>query len=571
MSWAARTLAGPEAWRWWLVLVVLCLIPRAVVAWKTQIPCSDGTYYLSLAQRLDQPPIVPKDAYYMINPFVLLLALWEGWGWDPLTAGKAFNVFIGSLTVLPLVGWVRRQFDEQVAWLVALGYAVHPKLVQWSGELVRDPLFWFLVACSVNLGWRVCRQRNQPWWTLPLLAVVLALAWQTRVEGLGLYGVLLLWLLFSPAHPLRKRVTLVVQAVLWSAAAGVLIWWGLWLAGGNPQWQWGTLMRFRTLVLGPLEAKAPSGPARPQPRFRSLHSRQGNLPDREAPKKAPPVPEKSPPSPVVPPSVPVAWSLGNKLFLEAVSQGFGYLYGVLLLLSMVVHWRHWLRLPVVAVTLWSLAVLVFVWIHVQREGGTSTRYVVAPAMLALPTAALGWQWLLGALDVLFLRASGKPGHLRKASQVGIAVAFLVGHLFIALSREDQGRLRCAELGRWIARHQPRASVAGMANWSLIQYYTHGPFHPINALPDGACYTDIPLLVEQTQPEYVLLCRRRLRRLGVEQLLKTLQQMGYRPVDSLPQECRNFAILLQRAVPAGAVQQARGKGNPQSLKTETQRH
>ncbi|GEM_PF-4711187 len=557
----ARAPAGAPLW-WWLGLVLLCLVPRAIVAWKTQVPCSDAVYYLSLAQRLDQPPAAPKDAYYLINPFVLLLALWDKLGWDPLAAGKAFNVLVASLAVLPLVGWVRRQFDERIAWLVALGYAVHPKLVQWSGELVRDPLFWFLVATVMYLGWQVCRQLRTPGWMLPLLALVLALAWQIRVEGLGLYGVLLLWLLLAPVHSSPRRWRVLLQGVLWSAGAGVVVWCGLWLAGGNPQWQWGTLMRFRTLVLGSQKPAAASRPARSFPEKKE--AKQPPLPNIQATGVPGPATGDRQEGRAKAASKPVpamSRSLGNKLFLEAVSQGFGYFYGILLLLSMVANWRHWLRPPTVAVALWSLVVLVFMWIHVHREGGTSTRYVVAPAMLALPTAALGWQWLVGAVESLLARLSRAGTRLRPVLLGGAAVAFVAGHLVVALTREDQGRQRCAELGRWIAQKRPQAPVAGMANWSLIQYYTGGPFYPINALPGGVCHTNIPLLVQRTHPEFVLLCRRRLRYLGAEELLKTLRQLGYRPVDSLPKQCQEFAILLRRTEPAAEVQQAQRPNRP----------
>ena len=556
-------------WKSGLVLVLLCLIPRAVVAWKTQVPCSDGTYYLALAQRLDQPPVVPKDAYYLINPFVLLLAWWNHLGWDALSVGKAFNVLVASLTVLPLVGWVRRQFDDSVGWLVGLGYAVHPKLVQWSGELVRDPLFWFLVAVVMYLGYRVCRERNTPGWTLPLLALVLALAWQTRVEGLGLYGVLLLWLLAVPVHPARERWRLLLRAVAWSVGAGAVVWWGLWQLGGNPQWQWGTLQRFRSLVFAEgsvlSEKTAPASKTAASGTRADSPSRRSDGGPRQAGSSGAPRSVPGPSAQKVPQahggSVPDRLkekglarprlrALGNKMFLEAVGEGFGYLYGLLLLLSLAACWRWWVRATTLAVTMWTVVVLAFMWLHVQREGGTSTRYVVTPAMLALPMAALGWQWLCHLPVLLAARLPERFGHLGRRVVVVGGVAFLLGHLGVALARKDVGRLRCAELGRWIARQRPHASVAGMANWSVVQYYTGGAFHPINALPDGVCSTDIPLLVEQTEPDYVLLCRRRLRQMGEEQVVEKLKRMGYRPVESLPADCREFAILLRRSKPRG---------------------
>ena len=57
---------------------------------------------------------------------------------------------MSSLTVLPLFGWTRRQFDDRLATIACLLYAVHPKLIEWSPELVRDPSqFRVIVTCNL--------------------------------------------------------------------------------------------------------------------------------------------------------------------------------------------------------------------------------------------------------------------------------------------------------------------------------------------------------------------------------------------------------------------------------------
>ena len=56
---------------------------------------------------------------------------------------------ISSLVVLPLWGWARRQFDDRVALVACLLYAVHPKFIIESPEVMRDPTFWFLFMLAI--------------------------------------------------------------------------------------------------------------------------------------------------------------------------------------------------------------------------------------------------------------------------------------------------------------------------------------------------------------------------------------------------------------------------------------
>ena len=69
-------------------------------------------------------------------------------------AAAVWGVTISSLVVLPLWGWARRQFDDRVALVACLLYAVHPKMIEWSPEAMRDPTFWFLFMLAIYWLWR---------------------------------------------------------------------------------------------------------------------------------------------------------------------------------------------------------------------------------------------------------------------------------------------------------------------------------------------------------------------------------------------------------------------------------
>ena len=69
---------------------------------------------------------------------------------------------MSSLTVLPLCGWVRRQFNDQTALLAGVLYAAHPVFIQWSPELIRDPTFWLLFMLTLYLLWRAVTEVHGP-------------------------------------------------------------------------------------------------------------------------------------------------------------------------------------------------------------------------------------------------------------------------------------------------------------------------------------------------------------------------------------------------------------------------
>ena len=58
-------------------------------------------------------------------------------------------MLIASLTVVPLWGWLRRMFDDRLAVIACLVYALHGKLIAISPLIIRDSTFWFLLVLTL--------------------------------------------------------------------------------------------------------------------------------------------------------------------------------------------------------------------------------------------------------------------------------------------------------------------------------------------------------------------------------------------------------------------------------------
>ena len=166
------------------LLLLCCLIPRIVAATRIAGICPDGVMYIRLATALEEGRF--RDAFAGMNlnvyPPILMVLHRLGLSWE--TAGELWGIAISSLVVLPLFGLMRRQFDDNVAVICCLLYAVHPVFLQWSAELIRDPTFWFFFTCTLYLLWRAVTEVR--WGYFLAAGMTLTLAVLTRFEGLFL-------------------------------------------------------------------------------------------------------------------------------------------------------------------------------------------------------------------------------------------------------------------------------------------------------------------------------------------------------------------------------------------------
>lgn len=158
-TWLATDRTSPTSTRRiMLLLFAVTLLPRFVMAWLIPTICPDGTTYVAVATWIEeQGTYYRRDLGVNLYPLILAALHKAGLGW-PLAA-KLWGVVCASLVVLPLYGWVRRMFDDRIALCAGLLYAFHPKLIEWSPEMVREQTFWLLAALVWYAAWRACARR----------------------------------------------------------------------------------------------------------------------------------------------------------------------------------------------------------------------------------------------------------------------------------------------------------------------------------------------------------------------------------------------------------------------------
>src|SRR5215469_9002514 len=92
-------------------LVVCCLVPRAAMGLKLDAVCNDAVFYVDLARHYEEGDVAAGLGRLGLNLYPPVLAALHQLGVSWEDAGKWWGVATAALAVLPLYGWIRRQFD----------------------------------------------------------------------------------------------------------------------------------------------------------------------------------------------------------------------------------------------------------------------------------------------------------------------------------------------------------------------------------------------------------------------------------------------------------------------------
>jgi hypothetical protein len=538
-----------------VLLLAMCLVPRIWMAERIDGICPDGAFYIDKAEHLakDGPPAVQDT--YDFNLYLLVLGAWHRAGLDWETASTVWGVLAGSLAVLPLFGWARRMFDDRVALLAGVLYAVHPKLIEWSPEAVRDPTFWLLFTTSLYCSWRAITEVCPGWFLAAGTATFLAA--NTRFEGWFLLLPVAAWCgwRWLALHQARRQLAggMALFALGYPLVMATLVY-----CHGHPQWHWGRFQRLEMVVKwAHAQWNAADVPAE-----RSTDRPAGAVAQPQHPLAAAP-PAHAPadgPAPLAgsvaleSDASALARSVATRptpgrtalLVLDKVARGFTAVFGVLVLLGMARWWRLCLRrdhLPLVLVVVITLAA---VWVHATEAHMSSTRYLLPPVILAMPLAALGLLPICRWAAWLARRAAPHRAVAPFAAASGVLAAVLIAGTIDAVTSRVDSRNAKADLGAWLEEHcgHPQR-IAGSGNWRLTVYHAGGAFHPLPWFSSDLTPAWFGRMLSDTRPDVLLLCRRRLPGTLVHALSQQASQRGFEPIppDDLPDSCRDRVTVL----------------------------
>ena len=205
---------APLPWRIGTValLLLVTFVPRAVAAWNWEILWGDTLHYVYASQALERGDFDRGFSEFGLNVYPLVLIPLRHLGIDWQVAGKWFSVLAATLTVVPLWGWLRRLFDDRIALLACLIYAMHGKLIAISPLIIRDSTFWLLFTATLYYLWRAADEARLS--SYFAAGVALTLAVHTRTEGWLLVVPLLGWTACRWRSTIERRAKLVFGTLL---------------------------------------------------------------------------------------------------------------------------------------------------------------------------------------------------------------------------------------------------------------------------------------------------------------------------------------------------------------------
>lgn len=506
-----------RAHRWWLALLVLaCLAPRLIVGLRREVLCTDGVFYIEKAEALRTGDFAAGLYELGLNVYPLLLAAVRQMGVEYELGGKLFSLLCATAAVLPLTAVAGQWGGRHVGYAAGLLYALHPEAIDWSGEIVRDPLFWLLAWSTLWAGWRAATVGRAAWFAASGLLLTLSIL--TRFEGWLLALPLAWWWLAEAARrgaikrlPLRiAAAAIVCPLALVSLNLGPL--------RGHARWEWG---RFELAAVTVRWAQAAVLPAAPP-----------SASSADAAAASPSAPQ-----------------LGRteRFTLRAMRWGYqhtlvrgwqpAWLYLTLCgaLLTLMDWWRSrrgktshsgrltppntavsnaaavaasprpaWL--PVYAVVALLLA---SVWVYLENYGEINKRYFICPMLFCLPPAAVGlWKnitWLAAAMDTVARRFQNGSSHFawqRVCGAMWLTALAWLGSAD-ALTQRYDGREMKAGLGRWIAAEYGagRRLLCSEDVERLVGYYAAASHRK---LPDNVVDAEAAQWLRRWQPDVAVL-------------------------------------------------------------------
>lgn len=483
--------------------------------------CPDGVLYIHLAQALEAGDFRAGFREMSLNIYPMLLVLLHGTGLDWELAAGLWGIGIASLVVLPLWGWARRQFDDRVALAACLLYIVHPKLIEWSPEVMRDPTFWFLFMLAIYWLWRAVSEVRHGYFTAAGAAITLAML--TRIEGLFLLIPLALWTFWRWLALAEGRRRLLGAALCVAVFPSLLLLASILGLCGHCR---GSLLR-----LDPL--------ARVGPWLESMlgHPMSGHSEGLDS-----------------------SMAFGRMLwvFFPTMTRGLSPVFA-LLMFGGIWKWRRvWARRDHQPLFCVAVAIMCGIWVQLWYDRNICPRYALPIVLMASVFAALG---LLGLIARL-LRVAERWQWDRRGRQAVVAATLAVvaavslGEAMTSNAKYFPTRRMAADVGRWVQHEFPaRPMLVGPVGITpIVSYYAQNS--PYQAFRWETGDASIIEMVEQSKARVVLL--RPTKELTPERcagLADRLQEAGLKPIDrsALPASCRDLRVLVRPESTARVVQ------------------
>jgi len=513
-----------------MLVFLIALLPRAWSAWHWEIICTDGVTYLETADALQRGDFDTAFSYLGLNTYPVVLIWLKHSGLDRVWSGKWWSVAMATLAVLPLYGWVRRQFNDRMAVAACILYAFHPMLIRDAPLLMRDATFWLLFNLTIYLLWRAMTEIRL--WLFAASGLVMTLAIHTRSEGWFLLVPAVLWAAFRWPAAAGRKTRLVVGTVACLAIIPLsVLLVNVTLLREYPRWQllrpnvrrdvkllWNTV--YEKLTPQRHTVANPAAPSRP-----AAQKKAASIPvDNRRPSNSKVTAELA------------VW----------IAKSYSYFYGLLALLG-VWKWRRvYFRPDNQALLAMAVSLCAAMWIRYQY----CDRYLAPVVLVSFPWIAFG------AFLVCDWLARGPGRLLNWVPQKRLVLGCLLLAVIVAAGLYDAapGPVPCARqkesLGLWALQHfgPNRKIICVNSDSRVARYYAQGPGYT-TYVPPRYLMARLPHILNRQSPEVILVwknIRHPQDPYAALSVVRSNRKHGYERVSQeyLPEGCEDVVVMVR---------------------------
>ncbi len=179
-----------------LFSLMLCsLLVRIFLFIQPQIISNDSVFYIMVAKSIESGHQYHSSdlSFFSIYPFFLVIMFKCVNNWE--LAGRLLSLGFGTLAVVPLFLLFSRMLSRKIALIAAILYIIGPRFMEYSTDILREPTFWCISLCALWCALKGIDEKKLPY--LLLSSLITVLSFGIRIEGIGIFLVIVSWIIFN--------------------------------------------------------------------------------------------------------------------------------------------------------------------------------------------------------------------------------------------------------------------------------------------------------------------------------------------------------------------------------------
>jgi len=199
------------------ILLLVSVILGIYLFFRTYIISTDGALqYIPMAKVFASGFFKDAVRFSGQQPlYSFLIALVSRSVSDFELAGKLVSSFFGIMVVFPVYFLGKQTFDRKVAFLSVFFLAIHPYVRRFSGDVLKESTYLFLLATAIWFTLRTLqKEKIYPYLFVPLFS---ALAYLVRPDGIEVLLVVFFYILFIKKFNSPEKRGVVILLLLLSS------------------------------------------------------------------------------------------------------------------------------------------------------------------------------------------------------------------------------------------------------------------------------------------------------------------------------------------------------------------